>query len=246
MAIRYDEGLLDDIRKTVKNYQAKRQRVLNKGGNIIPDPAYVANFLNDYTDRRQLIRDLKKLQRYSIKGAEEEVTLDNGLVTTNYQLGEVKRLKAQAKRNITKELKQAGDLRLLQPLARSHYENLQLRYQYLSRPLSSLSKRQFFTYERIAYGEGELYKKQQTLYNNIMTMVEDISNAIDPSVMTRFREALETLSVKELADLVSTNSYMSGIISWYEVMQAGGETPNLNEQVIGLTNYINISKINGS
>lgn len=239
MAIRYDEGLLNDIRKTVKNYQAKRQRVLNKGGKIVPDPAYVSSFLTDYTDRRQLIRDLKKLQRYTVRGSEEEIVLDSGVTTTRYQLGEIKRLKAQAKRNITLELKEAGDLRFMQPLARSHYENLQLRYQYLSRPISKLSKRQFLTYERIAYGEGDRYKKEQTFYHNIQTMIDNIAFGVDKNVISAFRKALDKLSIKQLTDLVSTNPYLSGILNWYEVMQAGGETPNLTEQIITLTEYVN-------
>ena len=78
MAIRYDDSLRDEIRRTVKNYQAKRKRVISKGGELLPDPAYVSTFLTEYTDRRTLLRDLKKLQRYSQLGAEEVVDLESG------------------------------------------------------------------------------------------------------------------------------------------------------------------------
>lgn len=239
MAIRYDDSLRDEIRRTVKNYQAKRKRVISKGGELLPDPAYVSTFLTEYTNRRTLLRDLKKLQRYSERGAEEVIDLESGQRVTRYELGELKRLVTSAKRNITRELKQAPDWNTMQPITRAHYEHLQSRYRYLSRPLSSLSKRQFVTYERIAYGEGDIEKKRQTFYNNIQKMAEDITFGLSKDLSDRFKQALDRLSLTQLTDLVATNPYLSGILDWYAVITGGGEIPNYEDAVEHLINYVN-------
>lgn len=239
MAIRYDESLLQEIRRTVKNYQAKRQRVLAKGGEIIPDPAYVANFLNDYTDRRELLRDLKKLQRYSVKGSEEIVEFDTGLRLTNYQITEAKRLAATAKRNITIALKSVPQDRRLQPLEEGQVANLQLRYEYLSKPIGKLSLRQWKTYERIAYGEGDLSKKRRTFYDNVQTMIEQITFGLPDNIANAFKTAISKLSMEKLVDLVQKDSYLNSIIDFYEVLKAGGKFSNFNEQIVEITDYIN-------
>lgn len=239
MAIRYDQNLLADIRRTVKNYQLKRQRVLNRGGEIVPDPAYVATFLSDYTSRRELIRDLKKLKRYSVRGSEELVEFESGLKLTRYQVQETKRLVATAKRNITIQLKQTPEPSSLQPLARGEYEHLKTRYEYISRPLAKLTPRQFKIFERIAHGEGELEKRRQTFYNNIQDMVNQITFGLPNDIANRFRKAIGKLSVKQLTDLVANDPYLSSIRDWYYVYQGGGFIPQFEEAVESLTDYIN-------
>lgn len=235
MAIRYDQSLLEEIRRTVKNYQAKRQRVLNKGGEIIPDPAYVSTFLNDYTNRRELLRDLRKLQRYSIKGAEEVITLASGEQRTRYQISELKRLTAQAKRNITLELKQAPEQ--MQPLEQGYYENLRLRYQYLSRSVSQLSARQLRTFERIAVGEGDLDKKRRNFYSNIQTMIKEITFGMSSDLANKLSKVLSKVPMAKLTEMVQTDKYFSAILDWYSVIKGGGEIEDFENAVESFITY---------
>lgn len=239
MAIRYDEGLMDEIRRTVKNYQDKRRRVIQKGGELIPNPAYVANFLTDYTNRRQLIRDLKKLQRYSIRGAERVVDLESGQRITEYELGELKRLVTTAKRNITIELNKAPEFKTMQPMTQGYYENLKLRYQYLSRPIGSLTPRQFLTYERIAHGEGELDKKRQTFYNNIQNMIDELTYGVPKGIANKLRKAINRLPMAKLTELVQKDPYLGAIIDWYEIIKAGGQVASFQVALEDLIDYIN-------
>lgn len=239
MAIRYDQNLLAEIRRTVKNYQTKRQRVLNRGGEIIPDPAYVSTFLNEYTNRRELLRDLKKLRRYSVRGSEEIVEFESGLKLTRYEIQESKRLVAVAKRNITLQLKQTPEPSNLQPLARGEYEHLKARYEYISQPLAKLSPRQFKIYDRIAHGEGEVAKRRRVFYDNVQDMVDQITFGLPNDITDRFRKAIGKLSIKQLTDLVTTDPYLSSIRDWYYVYQGGGNVPQFEEAVESLTDYIN-------
>lgn len=239
MAIRYDKSLLQEIRRTVKNYQAKRKRVAEKGGELLPDPAYVSNFLTDYTDRRTLLRELKRLQRYSERGAEEEVEFESGIRLTRYQMGEYKREVMLAKRNLTLQMKDYGDTRNLQPLGRSQYQNLVDRYAYISRPIASLDKRQFEIFKHITFTESDTKRRRKRFYNNIMTMADEITYALPDDVANDFKKAVLSLSEKKLTGFINQDHYLHAIMDWYEIIKAGGNIQNFEDSVINLTDYIN-------
>lgn len=223
MAVRYDPKLLDEIRRTVKNYQAKRQRVLSKGGEIIPEPASVPHYLNDYTDRRALLRDLKKLQRYSVRGAESIVTLESGERITQYDLGEYRRMATQGKRNITLQLKRADNLDTMQPLTKSYFQNLQARYEYLSKPISSLSSRQLKTFIKIAQGESDLDLKRHTFQQNMRVIVDEITYGLPSDTINDFKAALSRFSTDKLSELFNSDPVVKSISDYYFVVTSGGK-----------------------
>lgn len=242
MAIRYDDELKSRIRRTVKAYQNKRRRVLRRGdigADFVPKAAFVSDFLNEYVNRRELLKDLQRLERYSERGIENVVTFDNGLSFSQYELNELQRRKMSGLRNMKRELNQAPNLTIAQPLLRSHYENLQLRYDYLKRDISKLTARQFRTYQRIAIGESDLLKRRRTFFNNIWTMVDQITFGMPDSLVREFRRALGGLSMKQLTDLVQNNQYLNSILGWYDVMVGGGRVSNLASAITELTEYIN-------
>ena len=155
---------------------------------------------------------------------------------------------ASAKRNITRELNTAPDLATMQPLTRGYYENLQSRYNYLSRSITSLTPRQFKTYERIAHGEGDLEKKRQTFYGNIQTMLEQITYGLPADIANKLKTSLSKLSMQQLTDLVDKNPYLNAILDWYEVIKSGGRPSGQDEEgneityesmVESLTQYVN-------
>lgn len=244
MAIRYDQSLLDEIRKTVKNYQAKRQRVLQKGGKVIPESASVKSFLTDYTDRRTLLRDLAKLQRYSIRGAEEVINLPSGEIT-QYELGELKRQVANAKRNLTrqiKELESSVEGRFVQPLEQSEIDSLKYKYQYLSRSIPTLDKRAFKIFSKTAYVQSDTVRRRQTFYKNIFEMLDGVLYGVDQKLVNRFYWTLGGLTVKQLTDLVQNDPQMNSIIDYYLVLKAGGNVGEMEPKIESLIDYLNQRK----
>lgn len=240
MAIRYDDQLISEIRRTVKNYQAKRRRLAERGQDLIPDAAYVSSLMSDYTSRRELLRELKRLQRFSVKGAEEVVETEGGVRALRYDIEETKRMAAQAKRSITLQLKRADlDPNIAQPLTRGYYQNLAARYAYLSRNINRLTPRQFKSYQQTAWSESDISRKNRLFKNNVFTMIDQLGFGVSGGVINQLKKALNGLNTNQLANLLQSDPQMSAILDYYEVMKAGGEVDSLEDRIENLIEYIN-------
>lgn len=103
--IRYNKQLNDKITKTVRNYNAKINRLQKKNPYLALPEKINATSLKQLSDTRQeLYRNLKKLERFSKRGAENTIVLPSGEMISNYELQELKRESARIQRNLTKRI----------------------------------------------------------------------------------------------------------------------------------------------
>lgn len=104
MAVRYSRILEQDIRKTVRNYNAKIRRLEKTERDLVlPDRITINEIKESVDTRKQLNRKLKALERFTKRGAEDTVYID-GLKTSKYQVGEVQRELRRVKAQLTRQI----------------------------------------------------------------------------------------------------------------------------------------------
>lgn len=105
MAIRYDKALNKEINRVVKNFNSKVKRLEKSNRDLIlPSKVYIKDLKKDSTSRRNLYRELDKLKRYSVRGAEETITTKGGSILSKYQLDNIKREAKRIKQQLTREI----------------------------------------------------------------------------------------------------------------------------------------------
>lgn len=103
--IRYNKELVNNINKTVRNYNAKINRLAKLNPSLaLPEKVSARSIKNASDTRKELLRNLNKLKRFSVRGAEDTIILPSGELVSKYELNELKRESARLQRNLTRRI----------------------------------------------------------------------------------------------------------------------------------------------
>lgn len=108
--IRYNKELINKINKTVRNYNAKIRRLEKQKPSLsLPEKISTKNLKNISYNRTELYRNLEKLKRFSVRGAENNIILSSGEIITNYEINELKRESLRLQRNLTRRINKLAE-----------------------------------------------------------------------------------------------------------------------------------------
>ena len=108
--IRYNKELVNYVNKTVRNYNAKIRRLEKVNPSLaLPEKITAKSIKNVSDTRKDLIRNLNKLKRFSKRGAENTIILPSGELISTYEISELKRESARLQRNLTKRINELGN-----------------------------------------------------------------------------------------------------------------------------------------
>ncbi len=99
MAIRYDKKLRTEIKKLVKNYNAKIKRLEGKEGITLPSRISFKSIRSRSKNRADLRRLIKNLAEFTKRGGEKNITV-KGRVIPRYQFNQAKRFRSLIKRRL--------------------------------------------------------------------------------------------------------------------------------------------------
>lgn len=108
---------LDDYRileQAVNKFNRKIKRLTKLGSTSLPEPVDFVNLRKSIKSRGELNRILRSLKAFSVRGAEELVTLTSGEVTSKWEYIELKKARARAKANLTREANKIIKMRNIQ------------------------------------------------------------------------------------------------------------------------------------
>lgn len=109
--IRYNKELVNEINKTVRNYNAKISRLQKINPSLaLPEKVTARSIKNISNSRKDLNKTLASLKRFSKRGAEDTIVLPSGDFISNYELGELKRESARLQRNLTRRINELADI----------------------------------------------------------------------------------------------------------------------------------------
>lgn len=223
MAIRYTPDFNAEIRRVVKNYNAKIRRLNQKGVADTPERAYVSELKEEFSSRAELLRRLRDLQAFSQRGSEEIVQIGD-YRTTRYQYEREKASLAAAKRNITREIKEARkDLR--SNLSTVYLDNLVARREYLNRPIKSLSVPQIRRWRKIIERESSKTEKEKAFFDNMTRMLfrTAYQSGIDPDKILPVINQLRELTPHQFFIAVQENAEFRDFLDKYQLYVAMDE-----------------------
>lgn len=111
--IRWRNTDKSELKRVVRNFNAKRNRLIKKGysADSLPEPVTAGKIMQTIGSRRDLNLTLNRLKRFGRKGAEKLVTTGNGVTITKYELDEANRalrlVNARRKKELDNILKTA-------------------------------------------------------------------------------------------------------------------------------------------
>lgn len=169
MAIRYDRGLQQEIRRTVANFNKKVSRLEKQGRELVPDRIYTNELKNQFDNRRELKRRLRQLQQFSQRGVEEVIQTEAGRKTTKYQLAIDKQEKALSLRRLTMQRKRLE--RLTSPtdiLRRNELSRVEDLTKIIKRDLTKINREQYKTFRantsRVLDYDGRINQFQENFF----------------------------------------------------------------------------------
>lgn len=210
--IRYDSNLNLRINKTIRNYNQKIARI-NKyedSFNYRTPNKITKKMLKDnvYT-RRELIRKLNELERFSKRGAENIFQTAGGYIISNYEYENLKRERARVKRIISREMTRLENekpkvygkeqVRTYAQMGDTYYTNLKDKREKLEQSIENLKRDEFERFETFVYKAGRNLEYNNSLFReNYKKMLTDLAyyTGYDKERMTFDNEKFKTLKRK--------------------------------------------------
>lgn len=245
MAIRYDDRLNRILNKAVKNYNAKITRLEGVDAELLPNRASVRELKRTFTDRRQLLREIESLKRFTKRGAERIVEAPSGQWFTAYELGEIKRQQATARRlatlKVNQQIQRLGSTTPRFPVMQNSTLNtLKAQAQILKKyDVTTARGAEYRRHMQRIEQQLTTKRRNQTFYNNFFTVLLSQSRlaGYDKDKMTELENRLRDLSPNELLELSQNDPAISVIL--YSYGKEGQKvTTEDQEEIITYTDYL--------
>lgn len=190
MAIIYSKDFNAEIRRIVYNYNRKRNRAIKRGMSYVPDKQYVSELKFRYSNKSDLVRELKLLEKFNMMGQsafEVEETLGGGK-TSRYQLEYLKENLKQTKAFYDRQIQEAKELFEEEPysMARKDYLfNLQAKRDYLDLDIDYLDDSGIKTFQKYTRQAQSYNIKQMAGYRGFLSVVDTVMKNTGYSTQTR-------------------------------------------------------------
>lgn len=208
MAIRYDSQLNQQIRNTVKSFNAKVRRLEAKGVSaaLLPDKISSKEIKAGIKSRSDLRSRISQLQDFSSAGA--TFKSEGGLIGTDVLFQYRQSEANKAIEAINKEYQKVLKLNTRYPMMQSEYtSNLQSKMNYLSRDIQSMDVRQVQIFNKNLLTPEERGIRDETFYNNYIKMLffDAYKGDLSPELVRSIIENIEKIPPSRLLELYQTD-----------------------------------------
>lgn len=234
MAIRYDRSLQTEIRRVVKNFNAKRRRLEKQGVKSLPSKISVKD-LKGFTRRRELYTALSDYRKFSQKGAEKLIKVQAGNIT-KWELETLKSRSRRAKISLSRRLKGVEEREKTahyKGMVRDYIKNLQYQRQYLNRDITKISPSRLRTYRKLLSRNEERKIKNEIFYENFFDMLfkDAYVSGIDQNRLDELEKKLRKLTPEQLALAYNEEPVLHNILEKYKayVSVEQGKAPYIKD-----------------
>lgn len=200
--IRYDAKLNAEIRRTIKNFNAKIRRLERAEAEVIPERLSITEIRDQFTNRRRLKSYLKNVRRFSVRSAAEVVRGSGGVDFTKWQLKTLKQRIAVTKGRITREANQINlQSAKYKSLRIERIKNLEAKYDFLSQDPLTFDAQDLRTVNKIITESEPNPEQDERFYNSFFSWLNQIRGLGMPSGMIdQIISVLRELSPDQLSD----------------------------------------------
>lgn len=220
MAIRFDPAYNAEIRRVVKNFNAKRNRAIKRGFKYLPPLLTVSELKSRYETRRQLNRDLDLIRQFNDSGDEalKVVETSGGAKAIKWEYEYLKKNLRYAKDFYNREIQDAARLDTPMNVAKAEFiNNLKVKRDYLDLELANLNQSQFRTFRKTI--NEYLYANERNLnsYRNWMSELEIIMRNLgyDNKTIDKFFEGFDKLTPRQFLTMYRQSPIVSRIYELY-------------------------------
>lgn len=237
MAIRYSKDFNAEIKRIVYNFNRKRNRAIKRGMTYVPDKQYVSELKFRYSNKSDLVRELKLLEKFNLMGQEAfeiEQTL-GGAKVSRYQIDYLKQNLEQTKEFYDRQIQEAKELFENEPysMARKDYLfNLQTKRQYLEYDIDYLDESGLQTFRKYIKQAQSYNIKQMTGYRGFLSVIDSAMKTVGYDTQTRdaFFKQLMDLTPAQFVKMYRNSDLINRVYDLVTSPQHGPSQMNTDEE----------------
>lgn len=250
MAIRFDKDFNKEIRRIVKNYNRRIDR-MELGGNyaipeFIPARVSVKQLKATYTDRSLLQRRLKELDKVR-ESSSEIITLKSGLKLPRFEYEQFKQNKAAVKRALTIERSRLTSTKLKfagrslgfsrAELGDTRLQTVEATQRALQDEIDTLNASEYAKQSKIIARQIKRKIAQKEFYSNYLDMLFDTGREIgyDEEKIKFMTEKLARLNDVQFTNLFNDDEAIKRVVYYYSMQSHSKDGEFTDEQIQQLT-----------
>ena len=231
MAYTISKSSEKELRQAINKFNAKIKRLEKSDRALeIPEKVNISIIKERVYDKRSLNREIDKLQRFTLRGMEDTITLESGLSLTRYEyenlLKEQKRLSEKLYRtqrkleNITPTVAGKSLHMKVSEMGREDLSNIKAKREALkSVKLGKINKEDLTSFRDLMSGllRRERYDESIFIDNFSNQMILNLGywSGVDQDKLNYIREKLGTLTEKQFLKLYESEEYIRAIKDYY-------------------------------
>ena len=229
--INYTKKLNGEIRKIVKGYNAKINRLSNKGVEFkLPEKIKVKDIKEIVTTRKELRKLINDYKKFTKRGSEKKLKKMNNFTITKYEYDKLKRDIKRGTRYLDSELTYFEQTRpeefgkvmstTIARMGSSEYENLKGKREYLNVDINKLPYKNFRNWREFATSMNKLENRKKTFKENYIKMLEEnlFFYKMDKDKGKKIYNHLLSMSDQEFLNYFRKDKGLQAIIDYYKMI----------------------------
>lgn len=261
MAIRYDKKLDREINRTIKNFNQKVDRLEREERALyIPDRITKKQLKEAYTNRQDLRRKLKELQRFGERGAEQVLETKGGVLISQYELKNLKEERRRILYNLKRELTKLGVQKIkvagveqdviFKESGDENYLNKLERYKLLQRDISKMSGEQLKRYTTLLERTKQ-YKeyRDNRFYDVYLRGLFEVGRfyGVNDNTLKAVRDKFYSFDADTFLTIYDTDKAVQEIMNYYKMLYKYNKMDTKSKQYKNMyeTNKEEVTKLFG-
>lgn len=250
MAIRYDKKLNQEMNRIIRNFNQKISRLEKQNKELLlPNKITKQEIKENVHTRKELLRKLQELKRYSKRDIEKTIILDSGVEISKYEYENIKIEASRLKQSLAREINikkvkpiRVGGILQDSTFAQSgdkNYLNLVARYKALNKHLENLDADEIKRYKMLINKS----KRNSRYYDNIFmgNYLKSLDETAwfygyDEKKIEEIKDKLLTLDSKDFTRLFTEDKVVEAIMDYSMTDKARRKKRGIN--VIAVRNDV--------
>lgn len=243
--IRYDKKLTAELNRAVRNFNAKRNRLIKAGYDptLIPRKESVAILKETYGTRKELRYKLNQMKQFNQRGAEKAVETATGNRLSVYQMNVLKQNRRRAKITLTKRIRRLEETtptvfgkkqaRTYGQMGSEELANLRAKRELLNKSISTIAKGKLGAFVQFVEKQVQLLdRKDYIFFNNIFDIIQKAGwqAGVSEDRINHVLNKLSELNYKQFAQLQETEKSFKAVVYYYDlalIQNANDDDPNV-------------------
>lgn len=230
MGIRFDADFNKEIRRVVKNFNAKQTRLAKKGYKNLPPRLTAKELKARYATKREIRADLARLEKFSRQPV-QEVELSGGGTAIKWEFEYIKRQQEYAKLYWDKRIKDLSKKEKRFPAERSLLDNAIANRQALDYNMAYLTQDQFVDKKAAVIQALKAPHWTTRNYRGFLSEVESVMRMVgkDSRTINEFMRKFSVLTPDQFLDLYNKSDLIGRVYDLADSPEYGEMKLNTTE-----------------